>query len=132
MFPLLRGLLLVLAAGCATTGTASLKDLPEDWPPLGTTKLEVLTRLGQPSSYVRSMQRDEPVEIWIYKYEQSETHPVLFVVGGIAAAATGQERSGEAKTLVLEFDQDDKVMGRSESTQKVGTSPAGPTNEYVR
>jgi len=132
MYPLLVGLWLVLLTGCSTTGTAALKDLPEDWPPLGTTKQEVQTRLGQPSIHSRSIERDQPVEIWIYEYQQSETHPVLFVVSAVAAAATGQGKSGEAKTLVLKFDQDGKIIGRSESTQKIGTSPAGPTNEYVR
>jgi hypothetical protein len=99
---------------------------------LGTTKAEVRARLGQPPTRSSGIERDQPVEIWTYEYEQGETHPLLFVVSGIAVAATGQERSGEAKTLVLTFDQDGKVVSRSESTQKIGTSPAGPTDEYVR
>jgi hypothetical protein len=99
---------------------------------LGTTKAEVRARLGQPPTRSSGIERDQPVEIWTYEYEQGETHPLLFVVSGIAVAATGQERSGEAKTLVLTFDQDGKVVSRSESTQKIGMSPAGPTDEYVR
>jgi hypothetical protein len=128
---LVIGGLFILLAGCAT-GTASLKDLPEGWPSLGTTRQEVQARLGEPSTHVSSIERDGPEEIWIYEYEQSETHPLLAVVAGIAVVATGQERSGEAKTLVLRFDQDGKVVGRWESNQKIGTSPAAPTDEYVR
>jgi hypothetical protein len=99
---------------------------------LGTTKAEVRARLGQPTGHSDSVERDQPVEIWTYEYEQGEPHPLLFVVSGIAVATTGQERSGEAKTLVLTFDQEGKVISRSESTQKIGTSPARPTDEYVR
>jgi len=132
MYPLLGGLLLILCTGCATTGTAALKDLPDDWPPLGTTKQDVHTRLGQPSTHSMIIEGDEQREMWVYNYEQGETHPLLFVVSGIAVAATGLERSGEAKELVLKFDQDGKVISRSMATQKTGTTPAGPTNEYVR
>lgn len=132
MYPLLGGFLFLLMAGCATAGNPSLKDLSPDWPPLGTTKEEVQARLGQPSAHSMSIESGEQQESWIYNYEQGETNPLLFVVGGIAVAVTEQERSGEAKTLVLKFDQDGKVVGRSESTQKIGTLPAGPTNEYVR
>ncbi len=132
MNALLGGLLLALLAGCANTGTASLKDLPDDWPPLGTTKQDVQTRLGQPATYSTSIENDEQRDIWTYNYEQSETNPLLFVVSGIAVAATGLERSGEAKTLMLKFDQEGKVVDRSTSTQKIGTTPAGPTDQYVR
>jgi len=132
MYPLLGGLLLILCAGCATTGTAALKDLPDDWPPLGTTKQDVHTRLGQPSTHSMSVESGQQQEMWIYNYEQSETNPLLFVVAAIAVAATGLERSGEAKELVLTFDQDGKVISRSMSTQQIGTSPAGPTDQYVR
>jgi hypothetical protein len=92
----------------------------------------VEARLGQPSTRSVLIESDEQRELWIYQYQQSETHPLLFVVAEIAVAATGQERSGEAKTLALKFNQEGKVISRSESTQKIGTSPAGPTDEYVR
>lgn len=132
MYPLLFGLILLLSNSCTATGTVALKDLPEDWPPLGTTKAEVRARLGQPSSQSESIERDLPVEFWIYDYREDETHPVLSVVGGIAAAATGQGKTGEAKTLAIKFDQEGKVTGRSESSQKIGTSPAAPTDQYIR
>ena len=126
------GLLLILLAGCSTTGTASLKDLHADWPPVGTTKEEVQTRLGQPSTHSMSLESGQQEETWTYNYEQGERNPLLYVVSGIAVAATGLERSGEAKELILKFDQDGKVISRSVSTQKIGVEPAGPTDEYVR
>lgn len=132
MYAVIGGFLLALLAACATTGTASLNDLPPDWPPLGTTRQDVEARLGQPSTRSVLIESNEQRELWIYQYQQSETHPLLFVVAEIAVAATGQERSGEAKTLALKFNQEGKVISRSESTQKIGTSPAGPTDEYVR
>jgi len=129
---IIHGLLLALLAGCSSTGTASLKDLPDDWPPLGTPKQEVHTRLGEPASRSIGTENDEQQEKWTYRYEQGETNPLLFVVSGIAVAATGLEKSGEFKVLVLTFNQDGKIISRSMSTEKTGATPAGPTTEYVR
>ncbi len=132
MYSLIVGLLLAVLAGCATKGTVALRDLPDNWPPVGTTKQEVQNRLGQPSSHSMSVETGQPEEIWTYAYEEGERNPFLYVVSGLAVAATGLERSGEAKVLIVKFDQDGKVISRSVSSQKIGVEPAGPTDEYVR
>lgn len=120
-----------LLAACATTGTASLKDLPLEWPPLGTTKQEVLARLGSPSSQSVTMIDGRQSEIWGYDYGHGEVSPLLFVpFVGLLVAASGQGIHAEGKVLLVTFDHEGKVISRSASIRKVGSPPAGPTSYY--
>lgn len=132
LYSLVVGLLLAVMVGCAAKGTVALKDLPDNWPPVGTTKQEIEDRLGPPSTHSMSVESGHPEEIWSYAYEEDVQNPFLYVVSWIAVSATGLERSGEAKQLVVKFNQDGKVISRSMYREKTGVEPAGPTDEYVR
>jgi len=132
MYSLIVGLLLVILVGCAAQGTVALKDLPDNWPPIGTTKQEVQDRLGAPSTSSMSHESGQPEELWRYDYEERQENLFLSAVSEIAVSATDLERSGQAKQLIVKFDQDGKVISRSVRTEKTGVEPAGPTNEYVR
>ena len=129
---LIVGLWLTVFAACAAKGTVALKDLPDNWPPLGTTKQEVQDRLGEPSTRSMSVEGDHPEERWSYEYAAGQDNLFLHAVSEIAVSATDLERSGEAKHLIVTFDHDGKVIGRSVRTEKTGVEPAGPTDAYVR
>lgn len=132
MYALIIMLALAVLTGCAAKGTVALKDLPDNWPPIGTTKQEVQDRLGEPSTSSMSQESDHPEEIWRYDYEESQENLFLSAVSEIAVSATDLERSGEAKQLIVKFDQDGKVIGRSVYSEETGVEPAGPTNKYVQ
>jgi len=132
MYSLIIGLLLVLSIGCGAKGTVALKDLPDNWPPIGTSKQEVQDRLGAPSTSSMSDENGHPEEQWHYDYEEGQENLFLQALSKIAVSATTLERSGEARQLSVKFDQDGKVIGRSVHAEKTGVEPAGPTDEYVR
>lgn len=69
---------LSLLIACSTTGTASLKDLPPDWPPLGTTKQEVQDRLGKPTTQSVALLDGKQQEVWGYNYATAEVSPLLW------------------------------------------------------
>jgi len=130
---LIIGLLLAVLVGCAAKGTVALKDFPDNWPPIGTTKQEVQDRLGQPST--SSMSQDEsgqPEELWRYDYEEKQDNLFLHALSEIAISVTDLKRSGSATQLIVTFDQDGKVIGRSVHTEKTGVEPASPTHEYMQ
>lgn len=114
--------ILLLIAGCATAscstiGSTALRDLPADWPPVGTTKAEVRARLGPPFSQSVMLQDGVEREAWGYHYAHAEMNPLLFVpVVGFVVAMSGDGVMGEGRQLVLTFDSHGKVSGRSIST----------------
>lgn len=111
-----------LLAGCATVGSTSLKDLPSDWPPVGATKAEVQSRLGPPSAQSVMVQHGVQQETWGYHYAYAEMNPLLFVPGvGLIVAASGEGISTDGMGLMIAFDADGKVIGRS--TSKIHTGP---------
>lgn len=133
MYAVTMTLALAMLVGCAAKGNVALKDLPDKWPPIGTTKQEVQDRLGEPS--VSSMTQDEsgqPEETWHYEYEDGQDNLFLNAVSEITVSATDLERSGNTTQLIVTFNQDGNVVGRSVRTEKTGVEPAAPTNEYVQ
>lgn len=109
-------------AGCATTGTASLKDIPPDWPPLGATKAAVESRLGPPASQSVMLQDGHQREVWGWDYGSAELNPLLWVpIVGIFVAANNEGYKVEGKELTVTFDSEGKVVGRSTSNQKHGS-----------
>ena len=133
MYAVTMTLALAMLVGCTAKGTVALKDLPDKWPPIGTTKQEVQNRLGQPStSSMTQSESGQPEEIWRYEYEEGQENLFLKVVSEIAVSATDLEHSGNTTQLIVTFDQDGNVVGRSVHTKRTGVEPAGPTNEYVQ
>jgi hypothetical protein len=111
----------LLLTGCSTTGTASLKDLPADWPPLGATKDAVQSRLGPPASQSVILQDGQQREVWGWNYGSAEMNPLLWVpVVGIFVAANDEGYKVEGKELTVTFNGEGKVVGRSTSNQKYG------------
>jgi hypothetical protein len=109
-------------AGCSTTGTASLKELPNDWPPLGETKEVVHSRLGEPSSQSVILQDGQQREVWGWNYGSAELNPLLWVpVVGFFVAANDEGYRAEGKGLAVTFNSEGKVVGRSTSNQKYGS-----------
>jgi len=133
IYPVIMTLMLAILVGCAAKGNIALKDLPDTWPPIGTTKQEVQDRLGSPSTSTMSHDENgQPEELWHYRYEEGQDNLFLNAVSEIAVSATNLERSGNATQLIVTFDQAGKVTSRSVRTEKTGVEPAGPTNEYVQ
>jgi hypothetical protein len=112
----------VLLTGCATVGSMSLKDLPAEWPPVGTTKSQVQSRLGPPLSQSVMLQDGVQRETWGYHYASAEMNPLLFVPGlGLIVAASGEGISTDGTGLEIAFDANGKVVGRTLS--KIHTGP---------
>jgi len=71
IYPVIMTLMLAILVGCAAKGNIALKDLPDTWPPIGTTKQEVQDRLGSPSTSTMSHDENgQPEELWHYRYEE--------------------------------------------------------------
>jgi hypothetical protein len=118
-----------LLGGCATVGSTALKDLPVDWPPVGTTKSEVQSRLGPPLSQSVMVQQGIQQETWGYHYAYAEINPLLFVPGvGLIVAASGEGMSTDGTRLMIAFDADGKVVGRSISKIHTGPQPVIPVS----
>lgn len=123
----------LVLTGCSTTGTASLKDLPPDWPPIGTSKADVRARLGPPTSQSVTLLDGQQQEVWGYHYATAQVSPLLWVpVVGLIVAASGESYHADTRGLSVTFNGAGNVIGRSWATQTLGSSPAAPTDEYIK
>jgi outer membrane protein assembly factor BamE (lipoprotein component of BamABCDE complex) len=107
-------LLLIVLTGWSSTDTDPIKDLPADWPPLGTTRAEVRQRLGSPSSQSVTVFSGAERETWSYHFEQADSDPFLLKSAfGFPPALNDDGGKDQGKGLVIIFDAGGKVIERS-------------------
>lgn len=95
----------------------------DDWPPVGTTKAQILGELGPPNSSTFSMMAGQSTEVLTWVYAHAESNPALFIpIVGLLVAASGNGMSGDSRSLVVTFDTDGKLIGRSWSHMPIGRS----------
>lgn len=107
-YPILL-LVLILSAGCATSGTAQLtNDNVVSQIKVGTsTKEDVRRLLGEPSSVGTSNVEGRVQEIWGYGYASVKSNPLAFVpIVGLFAVASGDAAKMDSRALSVSFSED--------------------------
>ena len=125
--------------GCVSTGDESIRERSTDWPPLTMTKAELLRELGPPSTRSISREGGKTREVFAWSYAEAQANPAVFIpIVGLAVAASGNGADGEARSLVVTFDEGGHMISRTWSQHPIGSrkneyaSPPGGTVERTR
>lgn len=106
---------LALLAGCVSTGVQVKDEQLSSFKPGQTTKNEVFTALGQPTTQMRNADGTSMV---IYTYLESRVRGASFIpiVGIFAGGADSRTNQ-----VVLSFDAEGKLVGHSSSESAYGS-----------
>jgi len=95
-------MVVLLLAGCATTGQESLRGRTQDWPPIGTLKADLIKELGSPQSSTYTMTDGSTHETLMWVYAHAESNPALFIpIVGLFVAASGDGMTGNSQSLAV-------------------------------
>lgn len=128
----LLSLVLLLLAGCVSTGDESIRERSEDWPPLTMTKAELIRELGPPSTRTVSVEDGKTREALSWAYAEAQANPAAFIpVVGLAVVASGNGTDGEVRVLAVTFNDQGRMIGRTWSRTPIGSrknegAPAAP------
>ena len=109
-------------AGCASSGVQVSQDLMSSFEKGVTTKSEVIAALGKPNT---SMQQADGTSAMIYSYSEYKTRPETFIpfVGAFIGGA-----DSKVKTVMFQFDDEDKLINYSATNSEYGTNLGSPSN----